>query len=193
MNDNENLERQALLLLLMKALWSRDSWCGETHVQKTTFFLDELTNHNVGYSFILYKHGPYSFQLSEDLSMMEARQFLEDKIVSPSYGPRLKPNPAAEVLLSPFGRRAQGLRDAISFVVDKLSDCSVATLERLGTALYVTQRENLGDAAARARRIHQVKPHVSETQALDAVNRVDAILKEWTSRTSTNAPTTSAC
>jgi len=180
MIEIRTLQRQTLICCLIDALRAKGNWCGATHVQKTMFFLDELTDHAVGYDFILYKHGPFSFELSEDLSVMDARRFVEDEIINVDYGSRLKTNPAARKMLTEkFGQLASQLHNAMTFVVSNLADCGVVTLERLGTALYITRKEHVDGQEARAQRIHEVKPHVTETQALEAVKKVDAILAEW--------------
>jgi hypothetical protein len=65
MTETDSLERQTVIYNLIDTLRDEDNWCGETHVQKTTYFLEELTGHALGYPFILYKHSPYCFELSE--------------------------------------------------------------------------------------------------------------------------------
>jgi uncharacterized protein YwgA len=182
MNEHQTLQRQTLIYCLVEALRSKGNWCGETHIQKTMFFLDELSNHAVGYEFILYKHGPFSFELSEDLSVMDARGFVKDEIANINYGPRLNINPTVRNMLTEkFGQLTVQVQDAMTFVVNKLADCGVATLERLGTALYFTRKECVDGSEARASRIHEVKPHVTEAQALESVKTVNAILDEWAS------------
>jgi len=71
------------------------------------------------------------------------------------------------------------LKPTVDFVVSKLADFGVATLERLATALYFTKLEPIADLEERARKIHEVKPHISKHAALDAVKRVEDILAEW--------------
>jgi hypothetical protein len=179
-NEIQTLQRQTVIYCLIEALRSKGNWCGATHIQKTMFFLDELSEHALGYKFIMYKHGPFSFQLSEDLSIMDARRYIEDEIININYGSRLKTNPTVQkMLMEQFGELAAKVRDVMSFVVSKLADAGVVTLERLGTALYFTRKENIDDPETRARRIHEEKPHITETQALEAVRKVDAILAEW--------------
>lgn len=183
MNDIQTLQRQALIYSLIDQLRSKGNWCGETHIQKTLFFLDELSNNATGYDFILYKHGPFCFELSEDLSVMDALHFVKDEVVNANYGPRLKTNTAVQPMLTEqFGQLAARVRDEMAFVVQKLAECGVATLERFGTALFFTRKEVIEGQEERARRIHQVKPHISETQALEAVKQVDQILYEWATR-----------
>ena len=47
-------------------------------------------------------------------------------------------------------------------------------LERLSTALYVTVRNEEASIESRAKRIHELKPHVSVELATDAVKELDA-------------------
>ena len=69
--------------------------------------------------------------------------------------------------------------DEIDFVVRALGTKEVVELDTLATALYVT-RENgsPGDVEGRARRLVELKPHVSFQQALDAVREADRIARE---------------
>ncbi len=59
------LQRAAVLLTLLDALKQRGSWCGETHLQKSVYILQELFGVQLGFTFVLYRHGPYSFDLSQ--------------------------------------------------------------------------------------------------------------------------------
>src|SRR5271165_3437938 len=161
MTEQNSLQRQTVIYDLIDALRNKDNWCGETHVQKTTYFFEELTGHALEYQFVLYKHGPYSFELSEDLSAMGAFRFIEDEIAHPAYGPRLKPNREIQQMLREnFGTLTRQLGDPLKFVADKLSGYGVVTLERLATALYFTTQKPVEGNEARARQIHIVKPHI---------------------------------
>ena len=180
MTETESLQRKTVIFDLIKALRKRDNWSGETHVQKTVYFLEELSGHALKYPFVLYKHGPYSFELSEDLSAMGAFRFIEDEIAHPAFGPRLKPNfEVEEMLRGSFGKLAEKLAGPVEFVADKLSGYGVVSLERLATALYFTAQSPVEGDEARARQIHRVKPHIPEVLALDAVKIVNRVLDEW--------------
>jgi hypothetical protein len=175
-----DLQKHAAIMALIEELRSADNWCGETHVQKTSYFINVLSNHELGFEFILYKHGPFSFDLGETLSVMASLRYLEDEVPNPRYGPRLKPNPeGSKMLRNQFGELAQKLKPQIAFVVKKLAPYGVAALERLGTALYFTCQERIDSQEDRSRKIHEVKPNITESQALDAVKTVDELLSEW--------------
>src|SRR6266545_4036200 len=63
----KRLQRAALLTELVEQMRAHDSWCGETHLQKATYFLQELLDVEMDYDFVLYKHGPFSFDLRDEL------------------------------------------------------------------------------------------------------------------------------
>src|ERR1700679_4231265 len=85
------LQRAAVLLTLLAALKQRGSWCGETHLQKSVYFLQELLGVDLGFPFVLYRHGPYSFEISDDLTALRADLLLNLKLRLP-YGPSLEPS-----------------------------------------------------------------------------------------------------
>jgi len=70
------LKRDVVILSLIENLKKKGSWCGETHIQKATYFLQELFDFPLGFEFILYKHGPFSFDLSDKLTAMRADMLL---------------------------------------------------------------------------------------------------------------------
>src|SRR5712692_9118533 len=94
------LQRIVILADLASRLGKYGSWCGETHLQKATYFLQELGKVPLGYSFVLYKHGPFSFDLRDELTAMRADGLLELR-PQPPYGPSLVPTERA----SEFARR----------------------------------------------------------------------------------------
>lgn len=175
----ERLERASVLLNLVGALRSRGSWASETHFQKATYFLQELLRVPLEFEFILYKHGPFSFDLREDLSAMLADSFLQWE-PQPPFGPSLIPGPAGDVLKRQYPLQAEIL-PRIEFVAEKLAPKRVVELERLATALFVTM-EGTVDEAQRAPRICELKPHIQPLQAQQAVQEVDEICREAAER-----------
>ena len=84
----ESFQRASILLTLNEELRRAGSWAGETHMQKAAFFLQELMHVSMGFDFILYKHGPFSFDLRDELTFMRAQAFLRLEPQYP-YGPTL--------------------------------------------------------------------------------------------------------
>ena len=95
------LQRAAVLLTMLDALKQRGSWCGETHLQKSVYFLQELFGVPLGFTFVLYRHGPYSFDLSDEITALRADLLLDVQPAQP-YGPSLVPGENAARFLANF-------------------------------------------------------------------------------------------
>lgn len=175
------IQRAAVLASLLKHLDAKGSWCGETHLQKATFFLQGLLEVPLGYDFILYKHGPYSFELSDELGRLEADYLFEEVSKPRPYGPSYRLAGDAWDKLQRWESQtiAKG-EDAVAFVAEHLGNKNVTELERLATALFATidQRADAGKTVdARAKWIVGVKPHITLPQAREAVQKVDSIIE----------------
>ena len=167
------LQRATVLLSLLNALKARGSWCGETHIQKATYFLQVMMETPLEFEFVLYKHGPYSFDLSDEITALRADLLLDVQSRAP-YGPSLVPSETSAALLANFPRTREQFEPAIQFVGRHLGDKNVAELEKLGTALFVTK----SGADDRVRRLCKLKPHVDEPEAHRALQVVDSMLAE---------------
>ena len=164
----------ALIGVLVEQLRASDNWCGETHVQKAVYFLQTACHVPMGYSFVLYKHGPYSFDLRLDTARLLGRRMLKQEPSRPPYGPRLR---ATATMSKHVDRHAEPIRrysEEVTRVVQLVGRRGVAELERLSTALYVTVRQSEESIASRAARINELKPHVSVESAAEAVKELDA-------------------
>lgn len=171
--------KQAVVLLdLIENLKSKGSWCGETHVQKTTYFLQTMTGVDLGFHFTLYKYGPYSFDLSSALASLQAATLLKVEPTAP-YGSVLTPALGWADLKAQYPRTLAEYSKQIGFLTDWLASKNVASLERLSTALFVKTETPEGVAIDdRARLICELKPHVSMEAAVEAVAEVDAKMLE---------------
>jgi uncharacterized protein YwgA len=172
MNDSERgmnrLQRAAVLTSLADELLKRGSWCGETHLQKSIYLLQEALGVPIDVNYVFYKHGPYSFDLHDELTSLRADGLLKMVSQPYPYGPKLIPTDEAEQLEGKFPRTLKKYSDEVSAVADFVGAASASLLERLSTALYVMKEEGLdGDKAAD--RVTALKPHVPIEQAKDAV------------------------
>ena len=170
------LQRAAVLLTLLDAMKKRGSWCGETHFQKAVYFLEEMCTVPLGFSYILYRHGPYSFDFSDEITALRADHLL-DLQVKPPYGPTIVLGQNAQQLLANFTATVRRYEPQITFVSEHLGSSRVVDLERLATALYVTRESSpLADDERRATRLHEVKPHISMADATLAIRQIDTML-----------------
>jgi hypothetical protein len=166
----KRMAQNAVLLSLVEELKDNGSWCGETHIQKATYFLQRMLDGDLDHEFILYKHGPYSFDLNEELGRLRADNLLEVLPQFP-YGPRMLPGRAWLDLKATYPKTLKRYIARIAFLGQWLGGKGVAELERLATALYVTKELNV-EPADRAETIHELKPHVSLGEAQSAINEL---------------------
>lgn len=174
----DRLRRAAILMRLIGDLRERGSWCGETHLQKAAFFLQELMEIPLEFDFILYKHGPFSFDLRDELTSLRADELI---VLVPHrrYGPRISPTDRSEYIQRLFSKTLEKYGPRISFVAQKLGPNDVTDLEGLGTALFITKRMEAGASAdERAELLIELKPHISRESAVPAVKAVDRIIRE---------------
>jgi hypothetical protein len=187
------LQRAALLTDLADKLSQRGSWCGETHLQKAAYFLQALLEVPAVLEFILNKHGPFSFDLRDELTSLQADGLLELRAQPAPYGPSLVPTATSAEFRRRYPLTLGANQEKVGFVARALADKGVVELERLATALYVTRE--LGHAAPaeqRAQRLHELKPHVAPDLALAAVRELDRISQEAAAlnRSDGSSPTT---
>jgi hypothetical protein len=170
------LAEEAVLVGLARRMRDSGSWVGETHLQKAAYLLHELGDVPFNFNFILYKHGPFSFELRDELGSMRADRLLEREIQVPPYGPRFVVTDRGRDLEQRFARTMDRYSHALDWVAERLGDRGVVELERLATALWVTRESSDAAVDERAKQLHQVKPHVPVADASAAVREIDEML-----------------
>ncbi len=166
-------EQSALILDLAVQLRNHGSWTGETHVQKGAYLLQSLLGVPSGFEFVLYKHGPFSFDLRESLNQMEAERFIELREQSYPYGPTIVEGKAAGRLRASTDVSQRYARP-LAFIAGQLGSAKVADLERIATALYVTLERGIVPSE-RVRRLVALKPHIPVVEATAAFGRLEEI------------------
>jgi len=159
----------------MEQMREHDSWCGETHVQKATYFLQELLGVEFGYDFTLYRHGPFSFDLRDELGELLSDGLIRFQPQVPPYGPRITATDEGESVQEIYPKTLARHAEKIAFVAGKLDARGVIDLERLATALYVTFEAPGASVEERARMLRDLKSHIPEQAAVNAVREIDEI------------------
>ena len=167
---------RAVLARLIDQMANSGSWNGETHIQKAVYFLETATGVPTNLGFVLYKHGPYSFDLHDELVWMKANQFIGIEPKYP-YGPSFHLAELGSAMLNRFPKTVACFADQIAFVADELGEEPVAELERLATAWFVTVKHP-ADPEERARTVNALKPHITREEARSAIQRVDHIAEK---------------
>ena len=111
----DRIKRAAVMSNLADRLREKRCWCGETHIQKAVYFLQEMLNVPLGFEFFMYKHSPYSFDLRDELTSLRADGLLEIQIL-PSYGPSFVTTVLGQDIQSAFPKALREYEGALSFV-----------------------------------------------------------------------------
>lgn len=164
----------ALLVEIIRELGERGSWCGETHIQKTAYAAKQVLGVPLDASFILYKHGPYSFDVNSALASMRADRVLS-LLPKGKYGPSYSLEPASRIVRARFHSVVDANADKIRRIAAEFAPKNVAELERVATAIYVTEKLPDAPVAARAAELHRLKPHIDLNSALAAVHEADRL------------------
>ena len=178
----DSLQKAAVLTKLVQELRARDSWTGETHIQKAGYLLQEFLNVPMELEFVLYWHGPFSFDLREELSSLWANELVRVEPQRPPYGPRYSATEQADYIQGLYPKTLAKYEPSILFVADAMQDKGVAALERLATACYVTRKMPEADDYERADELTRLKPHVSPEDAIDAISEADTLITRISSR-----------
>lgn len=173
----EHRDEISLVLRAMSRMWARGSWCGETHIQKNMFLLQELVGIPFQWSFVLYKYGPFSFDLSYLIGEIHGYSLV--KLV-PQWGfrPKIKVTELGEEFYRDQDEVHCKYDKGIEFVTGELGLKNVDELERISTGLYVSLDDEYKNQAvqARSKRLNQLKPHIDLPDASFAIEQVDELI-----------------
>lgn len=172
-------ERMALLLRLMELLREKGSWCGATHVQKSAYFAQDLTKVPFEYDFFIYKYGPFSSSLRDELSGMLALLVAELEAHDMFLSPKYRIGRRGRKLMETFGECIAKYENQLEFVSNRIGNMKIEELEQVGTALFVT-REMGSEAlkSVRCDRLQRRKPHIERHDAEMAIEKTDRWIEE---------------
>jgi uncharacterized protein YwgA len=132
----------------------------------------------LGFQFVLYKHGPYSFELTDELTGLRADGILNVEVPDTRYGPRYLDGDSAGFATSRFPNTIERYRDKIEFLAKKIGKRGIADLERIATAFFVRVAQKELSVERRARQLVQLTPHIPKSDALAATREIDTLIQE---------------
>ena len=168
----KEIERQALLSQLVRALHKAGSWAGRMHIQKYTYLSKKLLGLPVDYDFILYQRGPYSFDLDSDIRSLRSQGYLEIERMPAPYGPRYSTTMAGEQLAEKLASLGDPLSTSLQELAESLASKDATDMELLATAFFVQEDEAHGSQRQRVARLIELKPHFDNVQATRAFAEV---------------------
>ncbi len=167
--------KHALILAMIDGLKAHRTRTGKTHVIKGLFLGKAAGLLDVPFDFFLYKHGPYSTDVEEQLEQMKSYGAVALDPAFDGYGVLLRPAEKADFVRERGPLRAEtshGIDAVCRFIEGK----NVGQLERLATAAWIRTQEGIREPDAVASRLHRLKPHVSLHQAREADEELAGLL-----------------
>jgi uncharacterized protein YwgA len=169
--SSEHYRQAAILAAFVEKVRSSGRDCGETLMQKAAYVMKELFGVPLQDDFRIHYYGPFSFELRDRLSSMEADDIV--RLRPREMGVTYEIGRRFDQLRSRFSSDIEAASHAIDFAADRLATLGVKKLEPLTTALYVS-RELPGESIdARAHRLREIKEHIGEEEARRAVETID--------------------
>jgi hypothetical protein len=161
-----DFRKHAFIIATVGALQDHEGWSGRTQLQKSLFLLKALTDVDVPFQYVLYKHGPYSFDLEEEL--VQVRSYAAVRVNPiPAYGVTLELDKNADYVRRKAPLNAVELQE-IGRICAFAAPKNVTALERIATAVWVRRQEGITEPYAVSQRVHVLKPHVSVEEAAAA-------------------------
>jgi uncharacterized protein YwgA len=176
------LAQDAVIVGLARRLREHGSWTGETHLQKTAYLLRELLKVPFEFDFILYKHGPFSFGLRDELSAMHVDQLIDRETQSLEYGPRIVVTGRGLEIEQRFQRTMARYEERLEWIATRLGNRGATDLERLAVAFWVTRQ--MGQDASvkdRAGGMNGLEPYLSPERATEPIEQIDRLIGDATS------------
>ena len=173
----QRLERAAVLTDLVEELRTAGSWSGDDHLQAAICLLQTAGRVPLGYTFLVWKESPHSFDLADDLDRMQALGVLKLETRPFPNAPSFAAGPRARSLRERFTAIVSRYGEQAKTVAAAVSDKDVVELERLATASYVLEQTPSHDRDSLLKELLAVSPHTSEDDARAALAAVDDLLR----------------
>jgi|GEM_PF-1273272 len=175
-----NFKKHAFLLSLIDGLAAAGVPTDRPHIHKALFLLHEAREGQVPFAFV-YRNGPYSYEIDEELSQMRSYAALTDLISQKGNGSQ------AGTTLFLADQNASMLRE--TYLPEELTlrllslICSFVgavgkppiELDRQATVAWIMRRENINGVPAIVSRFLELKPNSSR----ENIERAIAFAKEW--------------
>lgn len=171
----ERVKKAALISEMLSRMINKGSWGGETHLQKCVFFLQEMRKVPTGYTFQLYKYGPYSFDMHDEIVRLRGIGMLSLYSRKPQYGAALKVSELGQSLRTHFPKTLKKYSDHIDFVTDNFGDLNASELGKLATAYYFILQDQGNSDEEVAIKINNVKSHILISEGMEAAKMIREI------------------
>ena len=170
-----NWKRHRLILLVLNCLKEHGSWAGKTHLIKTLYLLKALSKQKIPFDFILYKHGPYSFDIEDELAVMKSYSAIASDTIINGYGESLIPGSNSSITEKRV-KMDKKTKYEIQEICKLVGTKNVRELECLATITWIIKNDKIKDQQDVFNKLNYYKPHISDEEALTAFNKIQNFL-----------------
>ncbi len=171
-----NFRSHALLLEAIEQFHANGEMPKSTHLQKAMFLLQANGIEQVPFSFILYKHGPFSLDIESELGEMKSYCAISSDS-RPGFSQVLVPGTNAPALKQK-AQLGNEERAAVAEVCRFLARKPLVEMELLATAAWIKANEQPGSPDEIANRLQVLKPYVSHPEAVRRVGEIEHIIPQ---------------
>jgi uncharacterized protein YwgA len=148
-------------------------WCGDSYIQKVSYIAKAVLNMPLSVPFVLYKRGPYSFELKSLLLEMRASRLVM-LVPDGHYGPSFVI--IDNILTQRLRTNVSQYSASVARLVKDLSRKSIADLEAFSTAImFWGSQQNNPDKYVDE--LNRLLPSLSRSDAAATVEEAHEFLK----------------
>jgi len=170
-------DRLRLIADIVRRCAERQLNLGKIQLQKLVYFLQEHSN-RVGYTYVIFHYGPYSFELAEDIERLNTLRVLCIEPDESGYGYHIKPGVHCEVMTNNDDVFFDAHSQALKAVLDSFGEMTASDIELAATIHFVNAvlsdqaKGDIGDDVITA--VKELKPHFGIDQIAQAMNNLPA-------------------
>ena len=166
----EELKRYAYILKFLEKVKNP---VGKTFIQKGLYLIQEGLGEKIGYKFRLHFYGPYSSELSSDLSVLESWKMIRVEYNPSGYGYNVSITEEGRGFLNSLEEKGVETdigEKNISKVLDLIGGKVVREMELLGTTLYFAKVAD--DETEIPDLVKMVKPKFNTREIKAAIKKI---------------------
>lgn len=185
----DRLSKAVLITELLDRMRDNGSLATALHMQKGMYFLQEMREVPLGYDFVVYRYGSFSFELKDELLQLRGEGILEWVFHSPKYSPGLASTQFSKELRNELPKFLARHDDSLTFVAENIGPMKGKQLEQVSTAFYFFTKGVERDEKV-AREVCKVKTHIPPDEALESARHIRKVAERagWRPRAGSAIP-----
>ena len=176
----DRLKKATLISEMLDRITAKGSWAGETHLQMCLFLLQEMREVPTGYFFQIYRYGPYSFDLHDEIIQLRGDRIVS--LVPRKYGSSLKNSRISLKFRKHFPKTLEKYSADMDFIAEHFGNLNADGLGVLATAYYFILQDKASSDEEIAKKVKKAKPYISILEGIEVTKKVREIAESKENR-----------